>query len=571
MKQLDTREQMEDGAMSRRSVEAASSAGNHHVTPLLEASETYPALEERIYAARTEVLLGFRLLDPKTRIRSGELRRAGISNWGDLIAAVAARGVDVRILLTDFEPTVATHLHTLTWAAVRGFRAASPTPPSNDDRARSHSKRTPQIIAALHEARVGSALRYMLWPLVWLRVRRLAAARGMSRDALLQDAPGLAPLFGAGGWDVLARAGPPRLRPATYHQKLAIIDGEYLVIGGLDVDERRFDDATHDRPADDTWHDLSLLITGPVCADARSHFVDCWNREVRPFRRRVRRLRRFVRDLPAPPDPLTSKDAPQRQPTDSRSNLRFIRTLSRQRRSLVEFGPRPAILEIERAHVEAIGRAELFIYIETQFLRSPEIVRALCDAARRAPDLRLVLLIPSAPQEVLFENAQDPAQRHGEWLQVRGLDRLIAAFGDRFAAFSLINRRRRDSRDDRRTIGPHPVVYIHSKVCVVDHREAIVSSANLNGRSLRWDTEAGVIWKDGDAVRAFEERLWRRHLGAVFDGQDMTLPPKKLLDLWNAAGEERAPSDRPSFVAPYPLEESRSFARRSWAVPDNLV
>ncbi|MEQ8588623.1 MAG: hypothetical protein RLO01_09205 [Thalassobaculaceae bacterium] len=306
MKQLDTWEQMENGAMSRRSAEAMPSAGDHHVTPLLEASEAYPALEERIYAARTEVLLGFRLLDPKTRIRSGELRRAGITNWGDLIAAVAARGVDVRILLTDFEPTVATHLHTLTWAAVRGFLAASSTPSSSEDRAHSERKRTPQIIAALHEARVGRALRYMLWPVVWLRVRRLAAARGMSRAALLQDAPGLAPLLGSGRWDVLARSGPPRLRPATYHQKLAIIDGEYLVIGGLDIDERRFDDATHDRPADDTWHDLSLLITGPVCADARSHFVDCWNREVRPFRRRVRRLRRFVRDLPAPPDPLTS-------------------------------------------------------------------------------------------------------------------------------------------------------------------------------------------------------------------------------------------------------------------------
>lgn len=555
---------------SRPSSSQAVGGGEESVTPLLEASEAYPVLEEKIFASRQEVLLGFRLLDPATKLRSEQVRSAGLDTWGDLIAAVSTRGVDVRILLTDFEPTVATDLHKLTWAAVRGFRAAN----ASEGGQGPAGSRPPQIVAALHEAKIGRTLRWLFWPLVWLRVRNMASGRGMSPQGLLNEAPGLAPLLGTrDAREMLPRLGrPPRFRPATYHQKLAIIDGRHLVIGGLDVDERRFDDPSHDRPAEDTWHDVSLLITGPVCADARSHFVDCWNREVKPFRQRLRRLRRFVRNLPSPPDALERNDPTGQSVPKAQGSLRFVRTVSRQKPSLTEFGPRTSVIEIERAHLEVIGQARDFIYIETQFLRSPEIVRALVHAAEHSPDLRLVLLVPSAPQEVLFEDATDPAHRHGEWLQLTGVDALIEAFGDRFAMFSLINRQRHEPTDDRRTIGGHPVVYIHSKVCIVDHRVAIVSSANLNGRSLRWDTEAGVVWEDGNGVRAFEHRLWRGHLGAFFDGRDTHEPADDLVRLWRAASEsDGALGDRPPYVAPYPLEETRRFARRSWVVPDDLV
>lgn len=548
------------------------------VTPLLEASEAYPVLEERIFWARREVLLGFRLLDPDTKLRSQRLLDTGLRTWGEMIATVAARGVDIRILLTDFEPTVATDLHKLTWAAVRGFRSAKPV----DGHPREESASAPQIIAALHEARVGRTLRWVFWPLVWLRVRNMAQMHGVTPRELLDEAPGLAPLLGTrDGRAMLPRLGPPpRLRPATYHQKIAIIDASFAVIGGLDIDERRFDDPTHDRPADDTWHDLSLAITGPVCADAHSHFVDCWNREVKPFNRRLKRLRRFVRNLPPPVDRMERLDTPSpdasasgtSDPNTEDRTLRFVRTVSRQRPSLTEFGPRTAVLEIERAHVEAIGRAQSFIYIETQFLRSPAIVQALADAGRRTPALRVVLLIPSAPQEVLFDDATDPPHRHGEWLQVTGLDNLLDAYGDRLGLFSLINRNRVAPTDDRRSIDGHPVIYIHSKVCVVDHRVAIVSSANLNGRSLRWDTEAGVVWDDPDGVQAFEQRLWRAHLGSAYDGINAVGHEEELLRLWNEASKGRpADAERPSFIAPYPLEETRAFARRSWFVPDDLV
>ncbi|MDF1793502.1 MAG: phospholipase D-like domain-containing protein [Thalassobaculaceae bacterium] len=556
-------------------IDAPTDPASESVTPLIEASEAYPVLEERIFSARHEVLLAFRLLDPSTKIRSGRLQAAGLRTWGDLIATVAARGIDIRILLTDFEPTVATDLHKLTWAAVRGFRAARAV----DGQPRADAAAGPQIIAALHEAKVGKALRWLFWPLVWFRIRSMAQAQGVRPDALLGEAPGLAPLLGTRDNRVLLpRLGPPpRLRPATYHQKLAIIDRAFMVIGGLDVDERRFDTPDHDLPAEDTWHDISLAVTGPTCAEAHSHFVDCWNRETKPFNRRLKRLRRFVRNMPPPVERMDRMAKQASAASVADSALRFVRTVSRQRRTLTEFGPRPAVLEIEQAHIEAIGQAERFIYIESQFLRSRSIVRALVDAAHTRPSLHLVILLPSAPQEVLFEGATDPTHRHGEWLQLAGLDAIIDAYGARAGVFSLVNRHRRApvdeaQTDDRRSIGGHPVIYIHSKVCIVDHRKAIVSSANLNGRSLRWDTEAGVVWEDADGVRAFERRIWDAHLGSELSGKASLGDDDAQFRLWIEAAEGGfAAAERRSSIAPYPLDAARAFARRSWFVPDNLV
>ncbi len=547
----------------------AAGASQETVTPLIEASEAYPVLEDRIYDARDEVLLGFRILDPATRLRSRRLLDAGLQTWGDLIAAVSARGVDVRILLTDFEPTVATDLHKLTWASVRGFHRARASVDSQAD-----ATRTLQIVAALHEAKVGKMLRWIFWPLVWFRVRSMARAQGMQTDALLADAPGLAPLLGTrDARTMLPRLGPPpRLRPATYHQKLAVIDGSFVVIGGLDINERRYDTPDHDRPSDDTWHDVSLAVTGPVCADARAHFIDCWNREVKPFNQRVRRLRRFVRNMPAPVDRMDPTNPAPRPAGSEVGTLRFIKTVSRQRRTLTEFGPRPAFTEIEEAHLDAIRQAEGLIYIETQFLRSRSIVQALVDAARRQPDLRLILLLPSAPQEVLYEDATEPPHRHGEWLQIRCLEAVQEAFGERAAFYSLINPYQQVDTEDRRSIDGHPVVYIHSKVFIVDHRLAIVSSANLNGRSLRWDTEAGVVWEDVKQVRAFERRLWDDHLGSVFAGREIAGNNAELFDLWRQAAEGGSENaERRPYVAAFPFDEGRAFARKSWFVPDDLV
>ncbi len=83
------------------------------------------------------------------------------------------------------------------------------------------------------------------------------------------------------------------------------------------------------------------------------------------------------------------------------------------------------------------------------------------------------------------------------------LERLRDAFGDR-VFFGAPAQPRRMQTDGRDTHYDAPIIYIHAKVMVIDDRAAIVSSANLNGRSMRWDSETGIeLAEPGRAEQVF--------------------------------------------------------------------
>jgi len=555
-------------AIDHDPADAEASGSLETVHPLIEASEAFPALEQAVARAKESIYLGFRVFDPETRIRSRDLLDRGIRTWGSLIADCCRRGVRVRLLLTDFEPIVATDMHARSWASLRGFQNAVHAAPEE----------TFEGIAALHEAEFGPAARWVFWPLVWARLFQMANG---SNDAAPVDkphrVPGLRPLLDARKGMTLPRFGrPPRMWPVTYHQKIAVIDGSWALVGGLDMNERRFDDPDHRRAASETWHDVSLAVTGPVVDQVTDHFLTCWNREVPRFNARLTAMGAPLPDLPplvSPLDDTPDAPSPESDPAAVRpgGTLRFVRTVSRRDPSPVALGPRTAVTEIEQAHIDAFATARDLIYIETQFLRSQRIAEALARAGRATPKLRLVIVLPAAPEDVLFEGNDGPAARHGEWLQVRALDRIKSAFGDRVGLFSLVGSAGgEESGRPRQEIDGRPVVYVHSKVTVIDHRLAIVSSANLNGRSLHWDTEAGLVWSDADRVPAFEKRLWQTHLNGVADDALGDNDGAADLSVWRDATQQTRGADAPQ-VAAYPIEKARRFARRAWFIPNDLV
>ena len=54
-------------------------------------------------------------------------------------------------------------------------------------------------------------------------------------------------------------------------------------------------------------------------------------------------------------------------------------------------------------------------------------------------------------------------------------------------------------------------VYVHSKVTIMDDTFTIISSANLNTRSMEKDTELGIILQTGEVARNLRKRLWSLH------------------------------------------------------------
>lgn len=489
---------------------------------MITAAEGFPALERLVASATEELVMSFRILDPKTRLRDPALRERGLDTWSDLISWTSRRGVAIRLLIADFDPIFTSGLHRNAWACASGFADVA--------------GENTQILCATHGQQAGA-----VWRIAMMRKinQAMAKLRG-------EEPTRLTPVQR----DMLKRG--PVLRPVTLHQKFAIADGERCIIGGLDVNERRYDTPDHDRAAEETWHDISVELSDADFAGALfGHFADCWNAALRCGSPSL-----ATRAIPIE---VTRR-------AQSRPEVKLLRTFSNPCPGPARISPRPKTRDHETAHEKLFAEAERFIYIETQFLRHAPLTEALCAAAARAPDLQLVAVLPAAPERVLFDGDRSINVRHAQGLQVAQLDRLRTAFGERFAALTPAQPRPRN--DDEPDLDEAAPVYLHSKVTMVDHKAVVIGSANLNGRSLRWDSEASVLLRDAAFCEHLFQRLSDKWLRTKAQGADLHRA-KTWADI-AVAEQGRKPADREIFVLPYPMQKARRFSRRINLLPDDM-
>ncbi|MCB1339738.1 MAG: phospholipase [Pseudooceanicola sp.] len=505
--------------------------------PLITAQEAYPALEREFLRAEREIWASFRIFDPSTRLRSDEAQAVG-ETWFDLIVHTLRRGIALNIVITDFDPLARPALHRLTWRSVRALISA-------EEIAGPEARLS--VVPAMHPARTGLLPRLLFWPVIVSK--QLRACRWLNRRdearrmAAMRDLPGLK--------DRLVQRTNGRYRPclwplsllypATHHQKLAVFDRSRLYIGGLDLNERRYDTRDHDLPADETWHDVQVLVEGPAVAEAQAH------------------LESFLKVT-------AGEEAPPR-------NRRLLRTLSgRRRHNLFRFGPEPLVQEIAIAHEHCARRARRLIYVETQYFRDLKFARYLGNLAMDNPNLSMILILPGAPEEIAFARRAVIDARFGEFLQSRALRVLMSAFGRRLFIGGAAQPRRAKAVNGRDVLHGAPLVYIHAKVSIFDETAAIVSSANLNGRSLRWDSEAGVMIPDRDDVRTLRRAVFAHWLpkgaGDAFHDSARAVTAWRRLALENA---RKAPEDRQGFILPYDVKAAEKDAAEVPLVPDEMV
>ncbi|MGF7150912.1 phosphatidylserine/phosphatidylglycerophosphate/cardiolipin synthase-like enzyme [Sphingomonas zeicaulis] len=542
------------------------------VEPLVEAAEMYPAMERLVLDARESVWLAFRVFDPDTRTRSNEAKARGLADWTALIVDALQRGVSVRVMIADFEPVMADYLHAGSWASFRRLRdAAAPLDPVIAARL--------EIMIVMHEGELGWVWRQALRLAVGVRARKVVAKllEGDAADGGLSVRPGLwRYVLWRSGKPARIRALPllPRLWPATYHQKFAVIDGTVAVAGGLDLDERRWDDRRHRQRADQTWHDVSAIVRGPAVADAARHFATLWNAELPRYRAVVAEWSNGAGET-LQLDPLTDAVELPAPAPGGHARVQFLRTRSRLSTSPVAFGPRAHVRELKAAHRSLIVGARRQLYIEAQFFRSAAAARWVVQALRASPELEVIILVANVPEEIAFEGQGDnPAHRHGEYLQARALKRVVRSGGrDRVGLFTLAKREgvRRDEQDfveDRGTAFGSGLIHIHAKLLIADGDACLLSSANINGRSFEWDTEFGMLWAhDDEGIAAFRDHLWRQLFANHLDGN-------ATLDDWRRtalANVDATPETRKGFVVPYQIGRARRFGRPYWFVPDDLV
>ena len=512
-------------------------AGPQRLEPTicLTADEAYPELERSFLGAEREIVAGYRIFDPATKLRSPEGRGIG-DDWFDLVVHVLRKGVTITLYLSDFDPIASTELHAATWKSIRMLVAA---------REVAEAGRRFHVVPAAHPARVGIVPKLAFAVLIARELRRSAARLAdmapADRARALRDTPGLRPFLRETDEGVVPRWRMPELIPATHHQKVAVFDRKRLTFGGLDLNERRFDTLRHERAAEQTWHDVQLFVDDPERAESlATHLLH---------------LQRVTGGLTPPPM------APG-----------LIRTLSaRRRHNAIFISPRTVVNEIARAHKRRIAAAKNLIYIETQFFRDLRTANRLARAGRRNRDLRVILIIPAAPEDVAFGGLRRADARLGEWLQVRSLQMLRRAFGDRLFVGSPAQPRRSDSTG-RDAIWGAPIIYVHAKVSIFDDGAAIVSSANLNGRSLYWDTEVGVEMTHPDDAARLRERCFRHWLPA--DAGPVFFDTRTAMRAWRRLAVENLraePEDRRGFLLPYNPTPAERFGRDLPAVPKEMV
>jgi phosphatidylserine/phosphatidylglycerophosphate/cardiolipin synthase-like enzyme len=148
---------------------------------------------------------------------------------------------------------------------------------------------------------------------------------------------------------------------------------------------------------------------------------------------------------------------------------------------------------ILESYLRALRSAERLIYLESQFLWSPELVEILAEKLRRPPrdDFRIVAVLPSRP-----DSGNDDSRG-----QVGRLEEADGGAG-RFLACALY----------ARNGAVREPIYVHAKIGIVDDRWLTIGSANLNEHSLFNDTEVNLVSCESALARATRERLWAEHL-----------------------------------------------------------
>ena len=260
---------------------------------------------------------------------------------------------------------------------------------------------------------------------------------------------------------------------AAHHSKIIVIDDEVAFCGGIDMTAGRWDKREHldEQPcrrmpgSDDPmkpWHDVTTAVSGPVAARLGELARERWYRATGT-----------VLDPPAGARGEDGASAvwPALDTTFEDVPVAIARTYP-------DYKDYPEVREIEALYLDAIARAREVFYVETQYLASAKIARAIAARLQEPEGPDFVVVLPQEAEGWLRQKAMDGARE-------RLLNYLWANDPhDRFEAYYPVTEAGEG-------------IYVHAKVLIVDDVLIRVGSSNLNNRSMGFDTECDLAIEAG--------------------------------------------------------------------------
>lgn len=276
---------------------------------------------------------------------------------------------------------------------------------------------------------------------------------------------------------------------SAHHMKILVVDDALAFCGGIDMTMGRWDTREHreDHPARRSprgkllppWHDVTTCVTGPAAAALGRLAASRWE---------------WATGEALPPVEPTEASWPEGLAPD------FEHIDIGIARSLPPYLDRPQVSEIMAATFALLRAAERVLYIESQYLAARRVCEVLAERLMEPDGPEIVIINPDTADGWLEAKAMDTAR-------VRMIRMLREAdiYG-RLRIYYPVNAAGRP-------------IYVHAKIMFADDRALKVGSANINNRSMGYDSECDIVVDAGDdparraELRAIRDGLIAEHLG----------------------------------------------------------
>ena len=542
----------------------------------IDGINTFKAMETEIAAAKESVYLTFWMFDVAIPL-FGPTKGPGARTWGDMLFNAAKGGVDVRLILSDFDAIAQIGYHRQIWRMYRKLM-------ERRDKLDAGKRDRLQVICSLHDATISGALDPFINKTWAGKLQAIVAGLNESPTSY-GEKPGVwnnVEFIKAKSKFRAVKKPEFTVSPASHHQKTCVVDGRIAFVGGLDVVGGRVDLQTH--PGDisgfpgNGWHDVQCSVEGEPVADVARNFVGRWNRERLLFEKFVKDANALgrghsLRTLITTPIAAVPAAA---APRAGNARAQVHRTLSIDG-GLGLRSPDTVRQDIKNIYENAIGSAERYIYIENQYLRATTIGDWIIDRKKKVPGLQVIIVLPVAPEEVGYDKTVDPVTLEGIALQHGLLTRLKGKLKGDLGLYSMVKRARASKpKGDNEKPSTHTqscrsdMILVHSKVMIIDDVFATVGSANANLRSFRVDTEMNLSWLDAGSATKLRLDLWKEMLGSPKGIADW--PVSEYVKRWNGIAEancKAGPKNRNGFVVPH--DPDRFKGDKSVLIPAEMT
>lgn len=222
------------------------------------------------------------------------------------------------------------------------------------------------------------------------------------------------------------------------HRKIVVIDGQIGYIGGMNI-AQRYLTGVHNGE----WRDTHLRITGAACQNLQRVFFDDWRKQRKPHEA----------------FPILIEDA---NDSPSASAVQIIASDPQDRTS-----------PILQAMIQMAESAQQNLYIQSPYFLPPKsLQKALCQAAKRGVDVRLMI-----PQ--------------------RGDRSIFVSYASRSYLKPLL--------EAGVKVFFHNTGFIHAKMVVADNKITTIGSTNIDFRSFNQSSEVNAFVYDEAFARNMQK------------------------------------------------------------------